>query len=72
MITPEEERHLRKIGEEFCKRFAGEVLADNSVARMWMSPEERRLIPPWETESVPEDLQISLGQNEPFDPDKHS
>jgi hypothetical protein len=71
VITPEEERYLWHIAEDFYKRFAGEVDANNAVARSRMSPHEQAIISPHTTESVPESRQISLRQDEPFDPDKH-
>jgi hypothetical protein len=68
VITPDEERHLMKIAEDLYKRFAGEVDAVNSTARMHLSPQERSIISPHTTEEVPESRQIFLGQQEQFDP----
>lgn len=40
------------------RRAAGEVEARNVQSRMNMTPEQRRLIPPWLTEDVPSEQQI--------------
>lgn len=41
-------------------RMAGEVEARNAQRRLSMTPEERRAIPPWETEDVPPDRQVTF------------
>lgn len=43
---------------EAYRRSAGEVEARNVQARMNMTPESRRSVPPWETEDVPPNMQI--------------
>ena len=45
-------------GYEAYKKLAGEVESRNVQARMKMTPEERRIIPPWETQDVPYEQQI--------------
>ena len=52
--------HLAAQNEAFSKyhRLAGEVEARNVQKRMRMTPEERRSVPPWETEDVPRSKQL--------------
>ena len=40
------------------RNLAGEVEARNVQTRMDMTPDQRRATPPWETQDVPDDLQI--------------
>lgn len=47
-----------KVAEALYRAHAGEVEARNVQKRMNMTPEERRLTPPWETEDIPRDMQI--------------
>jgi hypothetical protein len=51
---------VSELTEEERWRLAGEVEARNTARRAKMTAEERRRIPPWETEDVPEDQQIIL------------
>lgn len=53
-------------GQDIYNRLAGEVEARNVQSRMNMTPEERRAIPPWETQDVPDAEQIvRYGANGP-------
>jgi hypothetical protein len=45
-------------GYEKYKRLAGEVEARNVQSRLNLSPDDRRMLPPWKTEDVPLDQQI--------------
>ena len=54
-IRPEE---WNSIGRDIYRRLAGEVEARNVQTRMNMAPDQRRATPPWETQDVPDDLQI--------------
>ena len=44
--------------EQYYRKLAGEVEARNVQGRLHMSPEERKLLPPWTTEDVPRSEQI--------------
>ena len=44
--------------EEAYRRLAGEVDARNVQTRLNMTPDERRLSPPWKTQDVPDEQQI--------------
>ena len=46
------------------RSLAGEVEARNVQARMDMTPDERRARPPWETQDVPDDMQIIRGRSD--------
>lgn len=50
------------------QRNAGEVEARNVQSRMHMTPDHRRVVPPWETQDTPNDQQIILTpvQHNPF------
>ncbi len=45
-------------GHALYKRLAGEVEARNVQKRMDMTPEERRAIPPWQTQDIPDVQQL--------------
>lgn len=49
---------LSDVGMDEYTRTAGEVEAANVQRRLFMTPEERRATPPWETEGVPRTQQI--------------
>jgi hypothetical protein len=49
---------LSDVGMNAYGRTAGEVEAANVQRRLFMTPEERRALPPWETEGVPREQQI--------------
>ncbi len=55
-------------GRDLYHRSAGEVEARNVMARMNMTPEERRAKPPWETADVPEAQQIIQLENPLYEP----
>jgi hypothetical protein len=46
------------LGYGLYKRLAGEVESRNVQTRMGMSPEQRRMTPPWKTEDIPGDQQL--------------
>ena len=46
------------------RSLAGEVEARNVQTRMDMTPDERRARPPWETQDVPDDMQIVRGRSD--------
>ncbi len=48
----------RKAAFESYRRLAGEVEARNVQKRMNMTPEQRRVMPPWATEDIPREQQI--------------
>jgi hypothetical protein len=49
---------------ETYRSLAGEVEARNVQTRMDMTPAERRARPPWETQDVPDDMQIVRGRSD--------
>jgi len=53
-----EEQAMAEYNFDAYQRAAGEVEARNVQARRLMSPEDRKLTPPWETEDVPSARQI--------------
>lgn len=46
------------VGRDVYNRSAGEVEAYNVQRRKFMTPEERRKTPPWETQNIPDEQQI--------------
>jgi hypothetical protein len=57
--TPDDRQAFMKSAQyEVYKRQAGEVEARNVQTRRDFTPDERRARPPWETQDVPDDLQI--------------
>ena len=63
------ERAQRSEGRLFYKNLAGEVEARNDQYRLKLTDEERRSIPPWETEDVPREKQYAgVYASNPFTP----
>jgi hypothetical protein len=63
------ERAQRSEGRLFYKNLAGEVEARNDQYRLKLTDEERRNIPPWETEDVPREKQYAgVYASNPFTP----
>ena len=55
--TTKEKDEVYQTAREVYNRLAGEVEARNVETRLKMSPEERKRIPPWETEDRPREVQ---------------
>jgi hypothetical protein len=53
-----------KTAFEAYERIAGEVEARNVETRRAFSPDQRRARPPWETQDVPDDMQIIRGRSD--------